>query len=627
MNQENKENELKFIIQKKEAKDFNFKMYNGNYKFSTQSTTLYEEYCLVNLKDHIMKLKVNCQKMFYANEKLGILNNGEISIYCPKDDHFEYKEKLNVRSHNNINDLWSGIEDDIKKYDSKTWFFSVNNEPLIVKEDEIFLGGVRFRNEIYQANCKYFVAYIDSIVILGNDISLNFMYFKNKQLAIIDEENSIFCRMNEDFMTIELKDLKFYDDKVLAMDSEKTSVFVLAGYERCEMDIKKVIEYEIIGNNIVMVDKKNDSIISDIEGNHSWSNKNVFKGSNSSVFSLNDSTKSINISEQDKPKSSGPFSIENTLRNSNLSESKTVQDEGKYTKLQNKELEMLAKKLTLKIDHLKVSFQNLSRKKALIPELGFVPSKYDLSELYFAINNNKMENFEEILSSMILRMENVQVIDENNLEECRKYFDLKILSSHNIKRPVNYSGPLISKFKQSLSLESPVRNFIENFKIIKIGEPLSTNIDFNKNEKLLLSSTEERGKTFSENMKYTENIGQSNTGNLNSEIKNHIATSNFAVSNATVNSREDASQNNSGGPFASAKAFDFPMFKNEGNNTSQMKNTGSLFDSVVNSSLRTDLVRDISLNSTNNQSQNQDSNKSQTFSAFNRFAGSKNIFK
>lgn len=151
----------------------------------------------------------------------------------------------------------------------------------------------------------------------------------------------------------------------------------------------------------------------------------------------------------------------------------------KLTKEQTQTVERISRNFTMRIEKLKRDFKLLSKETSSLPTLLFNPSRLEVDELYNLVFHNKVEEYERTLSSMIHKLETLKFLDTSNLKETVKFFDSKIQERKHIKREVVYNEPLIPQ-PNKVSVESPVSNFIQQFKVLKITDDKKVDVEFTR---------------------------------------------------------------------------------------------------------------------------------------------------
>lgn len=676
----------------KENKSFN--MYDGCYKFSTQNTAVYSDYALIETENEVMKLNVSCDRAFYRKGTIGILRGRKLELYKNK----EYLKSYDVSGKENVNDISENIEDDLKKIESHKWIFYVDDEPLIVDSKHINFCGQSYINETHERDCKYFVAWKQGVAILGNNKSLNLVYFCDKERIEPDECFPVCFRTDEDtFDAVMIEDLKFYKDKLLAIDEDQVVTYHIKNYKlQDETKCKKLVEYSIRDNKIgvmepvselssensredskqmpetkehaekekrdiemqlYMNDKGSDpskdtnggknqslsmeSFTNTVSQTSSKSSEKVF-----TAPSFDFAKSSIDLSKKDN-KSDSKLYFQPDLKNattaciskdfennsfnkkedgisnfssfnkkedgiSNFSSFKSVispksnGQEHKSTK-NDDHVKNLSESFSMRLENLKNIFNKFGRKMPDIPSFKFLESKYDLSELYNCIFHNNVEVYSKALSSTIVRLETLAATDYRNIEETIAFFDSKIIQIKSIRFPVSYSHPLCSRFVKSVKISDRAENFIESFKILKIHTVSDKSNDSSRVEFSAKSKNAAAGETAIPSRMVEKQEAQPN--NYASEATNKIPETTNKILEAT--NIFGSSPSPFKDPSQSSSAY-MPV------------DTGSLFRSVASNELRTDLVRDIH---TDSSGSSPDPNQNQPVSAFNKFAGSRRLFK
>jgi len=694
---------------RKENKSFG--MYDGCYKFSTQTTAVYSDYALIETENEIMKLNVSCDRVFYRKGTIGILRESKLELYKNK----EYLKSYDVSGRENVNDISENIEDDLKKIESHKWVFYVDDEPLIVDSKHINFCGQSYINETHERDCKYFVAWKQGVAVLGNNKSLNLVYFCDKKRTEPDECFPVCFRTDEDtFDAVMIEDLKFYKDKLLAIDEDQVVTYHIKNYKlQDETTGKKVVEYSISDDKISAMElvcelssenSREDSkqmpktkehsnnaekekrdiemkLYLNDKGSEQSKDANGGKGQSLSMESVTNTVSQISSKSSENVFTAPPFDfvkssidlskkdnksdsklyfqpdsknattacITKDFENNSLNKNtdsissfsslykntdsissfnsfksvispKSKGQEHKSTKTDD-QVKNLSESFSMRLDNLKNIFNKFGRKMPDIPSFKFLESKYDLSELYNCIFHNNVEVYTKALSATIVRLEALVATDYRNIEETISFFDSKILQIKSISFPVSYSHPLCSRFVKSVKISDQAENFIESFKILKIH----TVSDKGNNS----SSAEFSPKSKSAAAGGTA-IPSRTVEKQEAQPSNHASVSNNKVSE-TFNKIPEASNKVSEATNKIPKATNIfgsspSTFKDpsQSNSAYMPVDTGSLFRSVASNELRTDLIRDIH---TDSSGLSPDPNQNQPVSAFNKFAGSRRLFK
>lgn len=486
------------------------RMFGGYYKFSTQSTVVYDTYCLLDLGSKLMRLNVVCDRIFHRDGRIAVLSGSRLDVYTD----LAMEKTVDVSGHENICDFLPSLMECIESISNDRWIFCVSDNLLEVSSTTVQFNGKAHANEIHEDGCRYFVAWKGDVAILGNNKSLSFMYFYCREKVEAEEYSPLCLRTDIDtFDPIPVDDIKFSGGRLLMMDVDIVTSYTIHGVELPEgVPDKKVVDYFIKDGHIVEGNDAHGSSYSNkddlIVSGGLFENKVLSSGMG--VFEKNGMHEkpcagSVGVSRAQK--STGLNALQSLSESSMLGESanafpsldsleKACQSSAGYlssvstlSKTSSKndcsvslgpeqknleklsDLEQLEKSIARRIEKLKSSLQSIVKRPNPTEAFKFVESKYDLGELYSCIFNNQIEEYEQSLSSMIVRLNNLKSIDIANVRESIRYFDSKIFENRSCRRPVVYSDPLCPRLGQVMRLSNPVADLIEGLKIIEIQEP------------------------------------------------------------------------------------------------------------------------------------------------------------
>lgn len=262
-----------------------FGIFQGFYKFSTQRTAVYDNYCLIQCENEIMKIEVECDKAFYRNNKIAIINGKTCKIF--KD--FILEKTIKLEENMNVTDFTTNLENDLKEMINGKWIFEINGKLLKIDNNLIDFDGNTYPNEIHEKDSSYFVGYQGDLIVVGNNKSLNFLYFSQEKKIQAEESCPIFCRMDsETFEPIFMEDLKFVSGKLIAIDREMASLYSIKDVNFAEKPkSQNVNDYCIKDNKVVHISAQNNDYFGDL---------------NRKEYKITSSAESVNLGELKKDK-------------------------------------------------------------------------------------------------------------------------------------------------------------------------------------------------------------------------------------------------------------------------------------------------------------------------------------
>lgn len=659
-------------------------IYSGHFKFITQNTAVYEDFCLIKKKDEIMKINTKCDKIFSRNNQIAILKNGKIDIF----ENEKLLKTFNVEKSTNIHDFLIDFENDIKEIDDSSDIFIVNNLKMVVTKDKVIFNGKEHINSIHESDCVYFVAWLDKIAILGNSKSYDFMYFYDGELALVEEYSPLTVRTDEESLdSIPSINIKFWGNYLYLIDQDIINIFTVSEYEPVDISDIKVVEYDIKDDEIVMINQQNDvdelKILTESVQNQLTSGstlKNDFgrllepapelldkpKEDEKESFSFTSTLKS-SLDKKDLQSTTFNNQSSTTSNKSIFDQSNKVNSNSSDTKM-DLEIKKIDDEFNSRMNILKSSFKEIKNKKIDSTNLTLIPSKFDLDGTYNLIFNNRISDYEDVLSNMIFQIENLETISEVNILESIKFFNSKIFQKKTIKKPVEYTDPLCLQLGESLTISNPVDDLLEGIKILKIKEfGNKINFESKKPENINLSVVEPDVDTKTNNKPLPSvsssvpqtiiTLPQVNTP-LSSMNNSDLSQSNTSIQPNNINlpsvntplpqnntpvlstasklpntpfKQPDLSQISL--PFGAGIANTQPssnLFNSSVNNQHFVSDTTSLFSNIASNSLN--LPNSPQNNVSSNQQQgntNPPTNESSNtpVSAFNRLAGSRKLFQ
>lgn len=449
-------------------------IYSGRYNFSTQTTAVYDTYCLIETPEKILKINVACEKAFAKGDQIAILNDGRLRIFKNK----KLIKTLQISSSDNLKDFVVESQDDLEKINDSTSIFLIGEEEMAISARKIEYAGRQYNNEIHEPHCEYFVAYDDSFIVVGNSQSFNFIYFYKGELAEVDEYSPLSVRTDEESLeSVPLCDIKFWNGKLLLIDETTGNVFSISEIKLPRKIDKEIVEYEIAGDAIKPINASNT------ESGKFLDLGPEFLPSNHPSFIASDAIQKDNIKSDTKGKfeseaESDAFSTyKSSLKFPSIEHqpkfvSSTSESNAKDAMPDRKEeeLEELDARFTQRIDEVKASFSKLQKKKSKSKCLLFPFTKFDVEGLYNLIFHNSVCDYEDALSNMIFQVENIHSASENNVLENIKLFDSKIFEKKAFKRPVRYTAPLFLKFDACLNIADPFDDLLEGIRVLNVKE-------------------------------------------------------------------------------------------------------------------------------------------------------------
>lgn len=703
---------LKFSRQEEIKRNDKFDKANilkGPFKFSTQTTFLYDSFALVLTETEIMKIKVECDKIFYRKGKVGILKDNKLDVF----ENNIYTSTVFIPKHSAIFDFPFENQIEVDNLSENDSFFLVKEQAMVISPKKIVFNGKSFVNDIHVDDSRYFVAYYDDIAIVGNDKSLNFIYFRNGELTDVDDLYPLSLRFDEEtFDSIYLTDMKFLGSDLFLVDADVVTHFTVENLSIQNLDTS-IAEYEIKENQIVpllsdeflqskesieikndylnkadgfkikndedLANSGNDSSIQDEDITMKESNEEIKPSEKAidSTFNCEETQKLpefiTSSKETSKPNpmsnmnSNFSKSLNSLTSSSSIFSSRPIDNESKSSlpkqfsdtqasqffkpvETVKKDVPQVPKKpdvdpeimkydseTTLRINKLIKSFKNFKFVETEFTNIEVIPSTFDLDGLYNLIFNNSFDDYEEALSSMIVKAEQLKALDSNNIRESIKFFNSKIFEKRAFKKPARYSDPLCSRFNKILSISNPVNDILDSIKFLNIKD---------QNQNIKISDEKTSFKPKVENnipqTTLTENIEKPSTNNNQLEANTTFGISTKNTSADNFNPQPQSSQTsfgfsskpaesslNSFNPDLNSKPSLFGSNPGISNNF-VVQNTSSLFNNLTSNITPNNLNSSSGIlpSTINPQSQFPPSNSApSTGSAFNRLAGSRKLFQ
>lgn len=701
-------------------------IFSGKFTFATQNTAVYQEFSLINTGTEIMKINTSCDRIFFRDNKIAILNEQVLTVY----EEMKEVKKITLPGSHNLRDLF--LTDLEKKEEDKevcfidddTDIFLIEDSEMVVNKENVVFKGKVHKNEIHEPDSEYFVAWKNNIAILGNSKSLNFMYFEDDDLVEPDDYYRVSLRIDEDlFEPIYLKDLKFWNNKLLAIDDKMFTIFSFNKITAEENELT-LVEYKIEDDSIIEVKreasntdevkeliKENEDLSKAIENSvkeNQKLSKSIdelmkeeekttksdgsllkkddllskvsdfsFKDEKSPIKSTGDLFKTTSLLEKNKESDLKPINFDSikslqeekpptksifsnkgadaiSLSDLNKSLEKKSSPETPIKKVEKskeeKEMEDFDKTFCSRIEALKSVFSKVGKTKSKLQDLVFTPSNFNFESIYNTIFHNKIEDYESILSSMIMKIENMQVLSEKNIQECIKYFDSKIFSKKDHCFPVLYKDPLCSRMNEVLQIKDPFDDILEGIKFLDVQKKPQ------KVEFVQSSNTDSKFET-SAIKKNPMSFSTQNDDKIKSDDKNNIPENSFSktqVNQEDPLNRNDLLTQTTASSSNPPSFFTTPLPANPNNPLSgnQLENqlpkpvfsndqqTGALFNNPIqniNNSIFSNDSSSIFNNITANSSQslftatnpaaNNQQKDDNSMSAFNRLAGSRRLFQ
>lgn len=240
--------ELNFILEKEVEKvtvDEKDNVFAGNYKFSTQNTVVYDNYCYVITESSLLKIYTKCDKLFYRNGEIALVRRQTLKTY----KNFVLCKVQEVPE----NAIYNDFPD---KVDNKENIFVINGVELLILPDKISFGSESIKNPIHIEDCRYFVAFYDKITIIGNDKSLDFVYFYDQKNVEPNDNNRLSLRIDDNFEEIKLTDAKFFGSDLYLIDHSALKKYKVKDLPTIAPPTK-VIEYIACDYEIVLKESNN----------------------------------------------------------------------------------------------------------------------------------------------------------------------------------------------------------------------------------------------------------------------------------------------------------------------------------------------------------------------------------
>lgn len=668
------------------------RMFDGYYKFSTQSTVVYDTHCLLDLGNEIMKLNIVCDRIFYRDGRIAVLDGTKLDIYAD----LSIEKSMDVTGHKNICDFLPSLEDKVGAISDEQWIFCVDDDLLSVTSGSVEFNGRSYVNEIHEDQCRYFVAWKGDVAILGNSKSLSFMYFYCKEQIDAEEYSPLCLRTDKDtFDPIPVDDIKFSGDRLLMMDTDTVTSYTIYDIELPkDTPDKRIVEYTIKDGHIVAeagkadgdklfaADSENETKPSDNKSSAALRKDSTISQDKLSSSGVN-SSRISQTQEASSPKTpQGPVrpdaidggrretfpslsslgsvsqapqasqsnasvkatsflsskpgsSIASADGDSSTTLKSEVTEGSKHSSLlnpRNPELEQFEKSVVDRVDKLKNSLQNVLREPKPVTTLKFIESKYCLDELYNCIFNNQVEEYEQALSSMIVRLETLRAIDLVNVQESMRFFDSKIFENKSFRRPATYTDPLCSRFGEVMRLSNPVTDLVEGFKVIATQGSLVKQVSFESSHTKpgsrpdpAASNAPEGGKVFGDQPSPLDQESKSQESSITPEA-DQVSSLGSAAPSSTLFTNQPLFQDHI--PGATVASFGGSLGTA---NPFKISDTTSLFNSLASNSnaLKTDTIKNVSPapSATVETAPGRGQDSTQPVSAFNRLAGTRKLFQ
>lgn len=641
-------------------------IFSGFFSFATQNTAVYADFSLVHTGNEIMKINTRCDKIFANKNTIAILNGKNIDVYEDK----KWKKTLSIQNPDNLMDFPKDFDNIYNTTEENTCIFVVNDKLMKVTAKTILFNEKTFKNEIHEDDCTYFVAWKDEIIVLANSKSCNFMYFYKEELIEPEAYSPLYLRTdNETFDSIPVKNIKFWEDELLLIDNDTITVFTVNKISPTAKSEVKVIEYEIKNQEIIQLQK--DVETDKTPKQHSIPEKTSskfeppvsilgekllepekqlltgFEGMLPKPIALLETPAPVSTSANEDKKKMEPFKTFSEIFNS-LDSKKAPQPPKATDEAQNAAVDKIDKEFVSKIASLKEKVSILDKREFELKALALIPSKFDLDGLYNLIFHNNIEEYENVLSSMIVQIENLQSVSENQINECIKFFDSKIFEKKSYKKPVCYKDPLCAKMSSVLNVQNPFEDILRGIKLLEMdfqGQKMKfKESGFEENPKL-------KNNTVQMNNEGADELQQQEKTQFNtSVVKESVSFESSIPSNdrikenesATVPSQTPKTQNSPNSflfdtikqPQAFTQAPNAPnnqqrtLFDNNIQNLNTnlfVNDTSSLFNSFSANKLN---IQDSNSQTPQNNNPSTDTNLSTgPVSAFNRLAGSRRLFQ
>lgn len=604
-------------------------MYSGRFKFATQNTAVYDKYCFVENSSEVMKIYVECDRAFARKGQLAILRNSKLEVF----ENNQLVKTIPVGRSSNIRDFLVNFEEDLEKVEDSSDVFIVDSKEMVVDEERILFGGREYPNGIHEPGCRYFVAWSGKVAVLGNSKSFSFVYFYDGEMAEAEEYSPLSVRTDEESLdSVPLVDMKFWKGRLLLIDEDVVSVFSIAGFPKAPEADKVVAEYNI--KNGMLVRSEVSSMVLDEEP------VKLLEPGNGLLLEAHPGSKASGIG--------GVGSLQSALGSL----------PGTSTERADDEIEKLDAEFMQRMEAVKRSFSGLRKKRVEPRCMVLIPSKFDFEGLYSLIFHCHIREYEDALSNMILRVENLQTISESSVLASIKYFDSKISQRGTARVPAKYQSPLCVELGASLKVSSPLGDLLEGIRVLGVHEqstpakPESGNIqsgggrDTQSGSEPASKAPGQGPATSSGQNRHMDN-GLSGTDSgmpadagqrvtLASDPGRH-ASAGFDTPDSRVPKAANAPSisipfganiKDSGGLATPASQQGAPLFSNAQQSINSdlfVRDTSSLFSNIASSSLHVPNthVEDVSTAPDPSQS----NAGSAPVSAFNRLAGSRRLFK
>lgn len=530
--------ELKFLFEKEEDIPTEPRLpniFSGNYKFSTQNTAVYDTFALVETENEILRLETACDKVFYRDGQIALLQDGKLDVY----ENMEYAKSMSFGGNTAaLNDL---LPDNLlQEYvggenAQNVFYFMAGGDLLKITEDTISFHGKEIRNTINESDSEYFVAHRDGVTVIGNSKGYEFVYFLGEKHIEPEECNSLSLRIDEELDMVGARDAKFHNNYLILKDKEKNMYYRLEGLDRSSS--KKLYDCEITNGVITKREaeagsegpetqnngRKGDSLFGGQEPSflesrlESTSSKDVVssgggdtKSKDPSLFDFTniknstDTTKSehhgVSINNEklisnvfnkssfdvkndslaicSKSDQTGGESASSGAGNAPDSSAENADREdgaGGFSEEQRKHIRELKDAFEKRLHGLKNRYRGLASASSHdIPLFKMEECSIDCSKLYSRVFHSKIESYNRVLSNMIANMELYVSTDVENINQGIRYIDSKILERHRIRPFVKYTSPLACKPESAKYVDERMDMLIESMRIINVSQKEGT---------------------------------------------------------------------------------------------------------------------------------------------------------
>ncbi|ORD94440.1 hypothetical protein ECANGB1_704 [Enterospora canceri] len=314
----------------------------------------------------------------------------------------------------------------------------------------------------------------DEIMIITATDTDKFVYLLNSQVAeCIDEEQQLALRLNAEFNEMQVKNIVFYNNRIFLVDDEMTSTFCIeVNDEEVQQKLVELKEIHFEGDSLCRLDET----------------RGIFEKK-----ALEDATTLLALDEEidykmlqnvadykepsekeKKPESkitntANTFGIQNTFSmfKDNL-KSKSTTGLNKAENSEDKNKDKLNNELSGDIRKLQEKFNQKSLKNEF-KEFRILESHFDINALYKRIFERSNSKYEELLSRMIVKVDEYNKIDCMKIEETIRHFDTVLF--YKGKKPIKtatYNKPMIGRDVFIEKGNERMQNIIRGIKMIEI---------------------------------------------------------------------------------------------------------------------------------------------------------------